>query len=199
MFKSNNKRLGMLMVLLVLTIQAQAQAQNTSVGELIEKSKAARAAELMGKPTKPIGDANNKRKEIKPLVKPKVWSIAGLDEDIEAVLVHEQKAHVIRNAKLPYSLGGWLVTSIKPQEVWIKEAKNKAATSLVMVLPAPSKDTSLEAFAIDLNIQLEPEEMANFQNLPLAPNQVSQLATQPAPLPPARFPEPPPSAKPQTK
>ena len=182
MFKNKNHKLAWFTLLLWAGVL---HAQNTSVGELIEKTKAARAAELMGSSSKNKDAAAHKSKAPPVLVKPKVWSIAGVNDDLEAVLVSQEKAYLIRASKLPATLGPWQVTSIKEQEVWIKEANATKSAKQIIALEGPSKDTSLEGFAQALNIQLVLDENGALQPMTPAPNQISMLATQPAPLPPA--------------
>ena len=200
MFKNKNHNPAWLMLLLWAGVL---HAQNTSVGELIEKTKAARAAELMGSYSKNNNAGAHKSKAPQVLVKPKVWSIAGVNNDLEAVLVSQEKAYLIRSSKLPASVGAWQVTNIKGQEVWIKDSSKTKSATQVLTLDAPSKDSALEGFAQTLNIQMALDEFGALQSMTPAPNQISMLATQPAPLPPpARRPErvePVANTKPPTK
>lgn len=122
------------------------QAQSSSVGELIAKSKAARTAELMGAPAKPV-DSDAKKKTSSPsTVKPKLWSITGMDQNFTAVLLVQQKAYTVASHDLPVNLGAWEVTQISHQQVWLRELKTSAQKARAVVLEAPDRDTKVESY-----------------------------------------------------
>ena len=176
---------------MVLLITAhQAHAQTATVGELIDKAKAARAAELMGLPAKQTPSGPKATKTPLAPTKPKVWSIVGMNDNFEAVMVDHQKVYLVRSQQLPATVGAWQITNIKAQEVWVKETQKPKSITEVVLLPGPDKDASLDEYAKTLNIQLIMDDKGNVQSVSSAPQQVSQLATQPAPLPPSAQPLP---------
>jgi hypothetical protein len=123
------------------------QAQSPSVGELIAKSKAARTAELMGAPVKPVGnEAKKKPMPSQPVVQPKLWSITGVDQNLTAVLLIQQKAYTVASHDLPVNLGAWEVTQISHQQVWLRELKASDQKARSVVLEAPDRDTKVESY-----------------------------------------------------
>lgn len=186
MFK--NKKPHKLSAFMLLFVCMQLHAQNMSVGEMIAKSKEARVAEMQGRqPPKETGTVK-KQKAPAPLSKPKVWSITGTNDDFEAVLVYQQKVYVAHSVQLPSAVGGWQITKITGQHVWVKAITKKGIDTPIFTLEAPEIDTSLDTYAQALNLQMAVDEKGDLQSWPAAPNQVSQLAAQPAPLPPAQRP-----------
>ena len=197
MFKNKKHRNSLLM--LVLLLSSGLHAQNMSVGDMIAKNKAARAAELLGQGKK--DDGAKKPKGPIQYNKPKVWSMTGANDSLEAVLLYEQKVFVVHSHNLPAAVGPWQVIKIGDQKIWIKDYKSASETQTVVAIDAPQRDASLDSYAQALNIQLDASDLTNIQGMPAAPNQVAQLAVQPVPLPPPNRRQEPPVAtpKPNTK
>jgi hypothetical protein len=123
--------------LMLVLAACNVQAQSPSVGELIAKSKAARTAELMGAPVKPVGnEAKKKPMPSQPVVQPKLWSITGVDQNLTAVLLIQQKAYTVASHDLPVNLGAWEVTQISHQQVWLRELKASDQKARSVVLKA---------------------------------------------------------------
>ena len=182
MFKPPQIDKSIFMVMMLAS--AMAQAENMSVGEMIAKNKAIRAAELMG--VQPPKEGGKPVKIKITLIKPKVWSISGINDDMQAVLLYEQRAYRIKSQQLPTTIGPWQVTSIKGQQVWLREAKKSGMSQQIVWVDGPDRDMSVDEYAKEMNIQY-PWEDSDI-NVARGGSQISQLAAQPAPLPPSAMP-----------
>ena len=148
MFNSVDAHARCVAAILMMGSVHMAMAQPSSVGELIAKSKALKTQELQGaSPSKSASPSSNKTKAAPvPAGKPKLWSITGVDAQLTAVLLHQQKAYTVHSTQLPADVGPWQVTDISDQQVWLVETKAVANKRQVLVLQAPDQDTKLDGY-----------------------------------------------------
>lgn len=148
MFNSVDAHARCVAAILMMGSVHMAMAQPSSVGELIAKSKALKTQELQGAtPPKSASPSSNKTKaKPVPASKPKLWSITGVDAQLIAVLLHQQKAYTVHSTQLPADVGPWQVTDISDQQVWLVETKAVANKRQVLVLQAPDQDTKLDGY-----------------------------------------------------
>jgi len=148
MFNSIDARARCVTALFLLGCVQLAMAQPSSVGELIAKSKALKTQELQGAtPTKSANPSSLKAKTVpQQASQPKLWSITGVDAQLTAVLLYQQKAYTVHSTQLPADVGLWQVTDISDQQVWLTETKAVANKRQVLVLQAPDIDTKLDGY-----------------------------------------------------
>lgn len=183
MFNSVDARARCVAAALWMGCAPLAMAQPSSVGDLIAKSKALKTQELQGAtPPKAASPGSKSKATPAPAVKPKLWSITGVDDKLTAVLLHQQKAYTVDSLQLPTDVGPWQVTAISDQQVWLTETKAVANKRQVVVLQAPDQNTKLDGYVQALQKSAgQEEDLAGLLSRPPAP----QLAPQLAPLPQA--------------
>jgi len=128
-----------------------ATASGATLAELIARLKQQKEQETLGRvpnasPSPAIKEAIEARLPSAPLL----WSISGLDDDLQAVLVYQGKAYVARANGPRIRMGPWWIESISPHRVLLNAHDKPAA--LPLVLEAPQRGAAIEPYAMSLGL-----------------------------------------------
>jgi hypothetical protein len=136
-----------------------APVHGSTVGKMIARLKQQKELENSGshqsaanaQNISPAGAAPDKPLGMPKLpIAPLLWSLIGLDEDLQAVLVYQGKAYVAQ-ANMPRSrMGPWWIESVTQQGVLLVLHDNPKAAPLM--LHAPERGASIEPYALSLGV-----------------------------------------------
>jgi hypothetical protein len=136
-----------------------APAQGATVAEIIARMKQQKEQDSLGRgpntgPETPLKEQGMPKLPTTPLL----WSLIGVDDDLQAVLVYQGRAYVAQ-ANMPRSrMGPWWIESVSAQGVVLQlHAKPKAAP---LVLAAPERGAAIEPYAQSLGVYRAPAVMA---------------------------------------
>lgn len=129
-----------------------APAQGVTVAEIIAHMKQQKQQESMGRPPNAVPAAPSKSVVEMPKLPtaPLLWSIIGIGEDLQAVLVYEGKAYVAQSTSPRSRMGPWWIESVSAQGVVLRLQANPKAAALV--LNAPVRGMSIEPYALRLGV-----------------------------------------------
>ena len=158
---------------------ASALAQNPSVADLIDRLKQKKEQEVLGTPAPKPDKANATRpsQRFQMPSPPMLWSISGINNELEAVLIYQGKAHVATSSKLPMRIGPWQVDSISAQGVIIHSLIKPADPPLE--INAPASGAAIQAYATRLGVNQAPSgagELMNLTGQPILVNAASSSA-----------------------
>ncbi len=115
--------------------QVQAQAQAQSLGDLVEQAKARRQQQLQGTVPRPPARAVSAARGA--MATPMLWSLTGLEDRYEAILIYQGKAHTVNSHALEsQQLGPWTVQAVEPTGVVLALPSARRVAPLVLA-PMP--------------------------------------------------------------
>lgn len=179
-----NKRHAANGVWVWLCVGLCAPAHGSTVGKVIARLKQQKEQENQGSPQSPPSPpaqnfspamAAPPKAEGMPKLPttPLLWSIIGIDADLQAVLVYQGKAYVAQ-AHAPRSrMGPWWIESVGPQGVVLVLHDNPKAAP--QVLQAPERGAAIEPYALSLGVYRASAVVAT-----AAPAQTLRLNTSPS-------------------
>lgn len=155
---SKNERVWPGSAWLCVCVSLCASAQAATVAETIARMKQQKEQDLMGRSPNAGPAANSKGGMPKLPTKPLLWSLIGMDEDLQAVLVYQGKAYLAK-AKMPRTrMGPWWIESVSAQGVELTLHANPKAGS--QLLAAPERGAAIEPYALRLGVYRTPTVMA---------------------------------------
>ncbi len=122
--------LGLALAFCLVPVKAQ------TLGDLIEQAKNRRQQQvLQGASIKPPVDP--KAKSAVPATRPLLWSLTGVDERHEAVLIYRTRAYTVASDDAsPRRIGPWTVAAVGPSGVTLQLTLSPRSAPVVL-MPAP--------------------------------------------------------------
>ena len=129
-----------------------APAQGVTVAEMIAHMKQQKQLESMGRSPNAAPAALSKSEVEMPKLPtaPLLWSISGMGEDLQAVLVYQGRAYMAQSRSPRSRMGPWWIESVSAQGVVLKLHANPKAAALV--LNAPERGMPIEPIALRLGV-----------------------------------------------
>jgi hypothetical protein len=101
-----------------------------------------------------------------------VWSLSGLGQEFSAILVYNQKAHVVHSSHLPQYVGPWRITNLSKQGVQADFRRSGPRTGSAF-WPAPMTGSTADVFVLALPAATEDADEALSASPPPATPAVS--------------------------